>query len=134
MRPASGIFGCSTWRGVPSRFTFGSQTNRYPLWSPDGSHVVFLSLREGGLGHPYQKASSGVGEEEALDTSYRNARAEDWSRDGRYLIENVIALKTVSDVWVLPQFGDRKPFPYLNSEFREENAKLSPNGQWLAYV
>jgi hypothetical protein len=35
---------------------------------------------------------------------------------------------------VLPLFGDRKPFPYLETKFEETNAKLSPSGQWLAYV
>ncbi|HWU36712.1 MAG TPA: hypothetical protein VN203_03635, partial [Candidatus Acidoferrum sp.] len=39
-----------------------------------------------------------------------------------------------NDLWVIPLFGDRKPFPYLNTEFNEMNAKLSPNGQWLAYA
>jgi hypothetical protein len=33
----------------------------------------------------------------------------------------------------LPLFGDRKPFPYLQSAFQEGYGKLSPNGQWLAY-
>ena len=27
-----------------------------------------------------------------------------------------------------------KPYPYLNSEFNETSAKLSPDGKWLAYV
>jgi len=121
-------------RGVPSRFTFGSQVNEFPLWSPDGSRVAFLSLRDGGLGHPYQKASSGVGQEEALDTSLRNARADDWSHDGRYVIEDVLDPKTLNDIWVLPQFGDRKAFPFLNTEYREQHDKLSPDGHWLAYT
>jgi hypothetical protein len=34
---------------------------------------------------------------------------------------------------VVPLFGDRKPYPYLHTEFTEGQAKLSPNGQWLAY-
>jgi len=34
----------------------------------------------------------------------------------------------------LPLFGDRKAFPYLHAEFNEGFARLSPNGQWLAYV
>ena len=42
--------------------------------------------------------------------------------------------KTKDDIWVLPLFGDRKPFPYLQTEFNEQYAKLSPNGQWLAYT
>jgi len=42
--------------------------------------------------------------------------------------------KTRADIWVFPTFGDRKPFPYVNTEFQEGRAKLSPNGQFLAYV
>ena len=32
-----------------------------------------------------------------------------------------------------PQFGDKKPFAYLPSSFQEAEAKLSPDGKWLAY-
>jgi len=37
-------------------------------------------------------------------------------------------------VWVLPLFGDKKAYPYVNTEFAETYPRLSPNGQWLAYV
>jgi len=39
-----------------------------------------------------------------------------------------------NDIWVHPQFGDKKPYPYLYSEFREQLGKLSPDGRWLAYM
>jgi len=45
----------------------------------------------------------------------------------------VIDSKTKNDVWVIPQFGDKKPYPYLNSEYRENDVRLSPNGQFLSY-
>jgi eukaryotic-like serine/threonine-protein kinase len=41
--------------------------------------------------------------------------------------------RTGLDIWVLPLFGDRKPFPYLETEFQENEPKLSPDGRWLAY-
>jgi hypothetical protein len=47
---------------------------------------------------------------------------------------NPTSPKTKNDVWVIPTFGDRKPFPYLQTEFNEGFARLSPNGQWLAYT
>ena len=121
-------------RDTASRFTFtfGSAFNEYPIWSPDGSQIAFYSER-GGYGQPYKKAVSGAGQEEALVKDPRSHRVEDWSRDGRYIVEKVFDPKTSYDIWVLPTFGDRKPFPYINTEFREENAKLSPNGQFLAY-
>jgi hypothetical protein len=56
----------------------------------------------------------------------------DWSRDGRYIFEYVLGKS--DEIWVLPLFGDRKAFPYLQNQFSERLAKLSPNGKWLAYV
>ena len=58
----------------------------------------------------------------------------DWSRDGRYLLSSTGQRnpKTASDIWVLP-FSDKKAFPYLQTEFNEDNCKLSPDGRWLAY-
>jgi len=118
-------------RGTASRFTFTSWTSRYPVWSPDGSRLAFSSSREGRL-TLYQKATSGSFQEDMLDKA-RQVLPQDWSRDGRFLIEQVIDPKTGFDVWVLPLFGDRKPFPYLQTAFSERFAKLSPNGEWLAY-
>lgn len=80
------------------------------------------------------KATTGAVADQALDSVAANARIEDWSRDGRWLIEGRVNPKTNADIWVLPQFGDRKPFAFLTSEFREGNARLSPDARWLAYV
>jgi len=33
----------------------------------------------------------------------------------------------------MPQFGDKKPFPYPHGDYNEQDAKLSPDGRWLAY-
>jgi len=37
------------------------------------------------------------------------------------------------DLWTLPLFGDRKPTPYLNTEFSEAGGRYSPDGKWIAY-
>jgi hypothetical protein len=34
---------------------------------------------------------------------------------------------------MLPMFGDRKPQPYVHTEFDEVQGRLSPNGRWMAY-
>ena len=41
--------------------------------------------------------------------------------------------KTRYDLWVLPLQGDRKPFPFLQTEFNELRCQFSPDGRWLAY-
>jgi dipeptidyl aminopeptidase/acylaminoacyl peptidase len=86
----------------------------------------------------YQRATAGVAGDEVLDRALdeppRNTRADDWSRDGRYLIEGVaVTIKKRAGIWVLPLSGDRRAFPYAQTEFNEGSARLSPDGRWLAY-
>jgi hypothetical protein len=39
-----------------------------------------------------------------------------------------------SDVWVLPMFGDRKPYAVAHTQFAETSAVFSPDGHWIAYT
>jgi eukaryotic-like serine/threonine-protein kinase len=123
-------------RGTDSRFTFNSKTTSDPVWSPDGGRIAFASNRDGDPSpHMYQKATSGTAQDEPLDKSGGNKFPLDWTRDGRYLVEEVCCdPKKGWAIWVLPLFGDRKPFPFLETEFAERWAKLSPDGKWLAYA
>jgi Tol biopolymer transport system component len=123
-------------RGTRSRFTFDGKVNLFPVWSPDGSRIAFFSPREG-TSSVYQKAVSGMGQAEAFENAQGPGMTPlDWSRDGRYLIEGAWA--ATFSIWMLPlspekSGGQRKPVPYLNDRFNEINARLSPNGQWIAY-
>jgi Tol biopolymer transport system component len=125
-------------RGAASRFTFDPKTDFLPVWSPDGSRIAFGSNRDGPV-NLYQKAASGAEEEDVLLQSPQNKRPTDWSRDGRFLIFDKVDSKTKLDIWVLPLSVGRspvpgKPFPFLRTEFNEQDAKLSPDGRWLVYV
>ena len=41
--------------------------------------------------------------------------------------------KTRPNLWVLPLSGERKPFPFVNTNFDERNGQFSPDGRWVAY-
>jgi len=122
-------------RGTQTRLTFDPAFDTYPVWSPDGSKIAFASNRKGPF-NLYQKAANGVGSEELLLESPSDDRPLSWSRDGRYLAYARLdpAGKTKLDIWILPLFGDRKPFPFLESEFNEASGEFSPDGHWLAYA
>jgi eukaryotic-like serine/threonine-protein kinase len=119
-------------RHVDTRLTF-TGANRFPSWSPDGAHIAYSGARNGSRSL-YQIAANGAGQEELLEAGPK--LPADWSRDGRYLITMTTSQnpKTGNDIWVLPLLGDRKPFPYLQTEFAEFFARLSPDGKWLAYT
>ena len=42
--------------------------------------------------------------------------------------------KTGLDLWVLPLFGERKPFPFVNTNFEESLGQFSPDGRGVAYT
>jgi eukaryotic-like serine/threonine-protein kinase len=109
-----------------------STFSQLPLWTPDGSHIIFQSsANEIGKRGIVQKAANGVGELELLLNGV-NFPAE-ISPDGRFILFDHRGVRTQLDVWALPLFGDRKEFPLLNSAFDEREPQLSPDGRWLAY-
>jgi WD40 repeat protein len=119
-------------RGTTTRLTFdASQDNSSPIWSLDGSHVAFASLRAGKCG-VYQKASNGTGAEEPLVQSEVRKNPMAWSPDGKYLVYSLYEPKGTGQ-WLLPMTGDRKPVPLLNAPFNEAHPQLSPDGKWMAY-
>jgi len=121
-------------RGVQTRFTFGPSDTRFPVWSPDGVRVAFTSLRQSQF-NMFVKDASGAGNEEVLLESDAVKFPSDWSRDGRYILFTSADPKgkTKFDIWVLPLFGDRKPYPYLQTQFSNASAVFSPDGHWVAY-
>ena len=120
--------------GVTSRLTFDAATDNLPIWSPDGQRVVFPSSRKGPF-DLYIKAASGAGQEELLiKLGTPTGWATDWSRDGRFILYQIPGVNTGQDLWIAPQFGDRKPFPYLQTQFNEQEGAFSPDGRWVAYV
>jgi len=119
--------------GVSTRFTFGSLIDINPVWSPDGSRIIFSSNRDGPY-NLYQKPANGVKDEEVLLKSSEDKFATSWSRDGRFLLYTVVRPKTKNDIWVLPLEGDKKPVPFLSTAFNERQASFYPDGHWVVYT
>jgi Tol biopolymer transport system component len=122
-----------TVRGGWSRITFDAMNDVYPLWSTDGTRIVFSSNRKGAF-NLYQKLSNGVGAEELLRETPNFKYPQDWSSDGRFLLYSENDPKTGSDLWVLDMTGtERKARAFVNTPFDEMMGKFSPDGRWVAY-
>jgi len=119
-------------RGVSTQFTFDPAQDINPVWSPDGSRIVFSSQREGSR-NLYQKVSTGAGSDELLLKSPEDKRPKDWSRDGKYLLYDVQNPKTRGDLFALPMTGEKKPIPVVATEASEDQGQFSPDSHWVAY-
>jgi len=119
--------------GRQSRFTFDPAVDQAPVWSPDGSRIVFRSNRNGKF-DLFEKSASGAGDEQALLVTAQNKSPLDWSPDGRFLLYAAQGEKSASDLWALPLTGDRMPVPVAQTRFEEVQAQFSPDGRWLAYA
>jgi eukaryotic-like serine/threonine-protein kinase len=119
-------------RGAKMRLTFDPADDLDSVWSPDGTQIAFSSDRTG-VRNIYRKAADGSGTEELLLGGKDGQKnVEDWSPDGKYLIYN-LQPGAAAHLYVLPLAGDRKPVPFLDSQFRTQQGKFSPNGRWVAY-
>jgi eukaryotic-like serine/threonine-protein kinase len=119
-------------RGTTSRFTFDPADEFNPLWSRDGSRILFTSAQNGNR-DIYEKASSGIGGSEAVFQSKdQQKNVDDWSPDGRYVAYDTTAAPV--SLWILPLFGDRKPSPFVQSTYNARQARFSPDGRYVAYA
>jgi len=119
-------------RGVISRLTFDPAAETFPLWSPTGNSVAFISDREGKKGI-YRKMTNGMNPEELLFEYPLLESIESWSPDDRFILYTSFGQNGKSQNGILPITGDRKPIP-LQSAFNTRQGRFSPDGRWLAYV
>ena len=121
-----------TTRGALTRFTSDAWQHAWPVWSPDGKRIVYVSNAKGTY-DLYSKSSSGAGSEDLLLGTPDAKYAMDWSADGRFLLYRTSTSRTGNDVWALPLNGDKRPFPVVQTDFDEGDGQFSPDGKWIAY-
>jgi Tol biopolymer transport system component len=129
-------------RSSTSRFAFGPVISASALWSPDGSRLVFRSLRRG-LIEFFRRSAAGGGNDEPVlpGEAYRTAQIPslnliptDWSPDGRIIIFSAPAPASGNDLWLLSLSGDERPAKFISSTAEEMHGNFSPDGHMVAYT
>jgi serine/threonine protein kinase len=124
-------------RGVPIKVTSDNPNfDAYPVWSPDGMRLVFGSSREkGSIGVKlYQKSSNGLGAAEPLFSSDPDAIdfPLDWTTNN-IVFQRLKTASLTSEIWLL-SMPEKKTSAYVNNGFNNVQARVSPDGRYLAYA
>jgi Tol biopolymer transport system component/tRNA A-37 threonylcarbamoyl transferase component Bud32 len=118
-------------REAEIRMTFEPGAEFNPIWSADGSQVLFTADM-GGVPHLHVKTlDSSVPARSVLPPSGGIQTPLEWLRDGSILYQDH-ATETNLDLWLLPSEG--KPRRILATPFNEMQAAISPDAKWMAYV
>ncbi len=113
----------------------GAGSSQAPVWTPDGSRVIYRATRRG-LRNIYWRPVDGSSEEEALTTKPDVLQSPSTiSPDGRFLVFNETGAqeKGGNGLWVMQLDGDRTPRRLFPQAADEENPQLSPDGKWVAF-
>jgi Tol biopolymer transport system component len=126
-------------RGSSTRFTSEIGEEDAPVWSPDGTQIVYGAYRTGSgvsTGYLMRKGSQGGGEPQPLlSVPGRQLYPQDWSRDGRYVLYVSSLASSQGRLFALPLEGEHTPVQvFADPTAPGQDARFSPDGRWIVYA
>ena len=122
------IWVLDTERGIRTPLTTEG-INFMPLWTPDGTRVLFASLSTGRW-EVFSRPADGSGEAEMFLEVPAAQAPSSFSPSGTLAYYEVHP-DTQRDLWTLAPGGE--PQPFLVTDFNEAQPTFSPDGRWIAY-
>ena len=119
-----------------NRLTFLEGSNKSPVWTPDGHHVLFRSSSPQAPGI-YSIGIDASGKPERLSNNAGSEVPTSIAPDGRHLLAYSEGAHVQIVVAPLEKQADRMvigPFePVLDGTFINADARFSPDGLWMAF-
>jgi serine/threonine-protein kinase len=119
-------------RATVTRATFSSAQDSFPIWAPDGKHILFVSARSGAQ-NIFRQAADGTGTTEQLTEGVSARNLSSISPDGTQLLFSENDASTGLDIMILTLDNNRHVTPLVRTPANERNGEISPDGRWLAY-
>jgi eukaryotic-like serine/threonine-protein kinase len=125
-------------RKTMTRLTLDKGIDNQPIWTPDSKQILFFSNRENKFGGIFRKQADGTGDDEKI-IGAPDRQLYPWamSSDGKTLVvvDTPDSFTAKADISVISMEGDHALKPLLHrDEYFESQAKISPNGKYIAYV
>jgi Tol biopolymer transport system component len=122
--------------GPPVAMTSDEFVDWSPVFSPDERQVAFASARRGAPHVHLKGLHDSTNGTEMLPPSGSVQFVTDWATgpDGTFLVYNDERPETHGDIFLAPLSGARSPRPLVQTPADEADGRVSPDGQFLAYV
>jgi len=121
-------------RYVLTRLTYSPGRVDRVVWSPDGKRVAFANDRNGRWDLFEKVVDDAAPEKPILVSGSLIKYPSDYTSDGATLIFEQLGERTGWDVFQMRLEGDRTPQPLVVTSYDEQNARVSPDGRWLAFA
>jgi serine/threonine-protein kinase len=113
-----------THAAQPVKLTFHDHNN-FPVWSPDGRKIAFLTATGPTAGTHVIVADGSALQAEALTNASETTVPMDWAPDGLLVYWN-------SSLWRIRP-PDKTRTEWTPAPFTQFGARFSPDGRWVAY-
>jgi Tol biopolymer transport system component/tRNA A-37 threonylcarbamoyl transferase component Bud32 len=130
---AGGIWTLDLARPMPNRVTRGA--NRHPVWSPDGTQIVTTYQGRGIGTFDLEVTSLTTGSWKTAIESTFNVKPLGWTRQDDTIVFLQSVDKSLARDILMMRLGDPKTIaPFLGDGAQNLEARLSPDGKWIAYA
>ncbi len=122
-------------RGTQHPVTRAVEPDMFPVWSPDGRQLAFVTGHLPGRRGERKlniAAADGTGIVRSWPCPAEYCEPTDWSSDGSSLLVTVLETGN-RNVWIVSTEPGGGVEPLLTAEFDERDARFSPDGRWIAY-
>ncbi len=128
-------------RDILTRVTSDPGSDVAPVWTPDGTRLVFASTRGNNVSNLYWQRADGTGEAQRLTDSPIAQLPDAFHPDGRHLVfHQGDPSAGRQDIGMLTLEGDEAhgwkagpPTTLVGGNFLKANARFSPDGRWVSY-
>jgi hypothetical protein len=129
-------------RETLTRLTSNPGADAWPIWTPDGAHIVFTAARDGLPPNLFWQRADFTGIAERLSTSVNSQNPHSFSPNGRSLVVQETVPGNNNDLNLMPMDtvlagkpagGKIETRPLLHTPAAESAGEISPDGRWITY-
>ncbi len=129
-RQNTDIYTLDLERNTFDRLTVDPGVDAMPVWSADGSRLVYNTPQRG---LTVKRLDGSAADQPLMDDRGVVRIATDWSRDGRFVLYKEIDPATATfDLWAW-SVADQDKVRVASTQYNERDAQFSPDGRFVAF-